>query len=807
MRETAKPGRSRSISPAARQQPGGLGGWTIALLASFIDAASLHAEDSHAADHPAAAAAADASAADSLARLQSADALTVDHPANDGPSADHGAFAPVRDGGAAVAALATDPGGGDGSDHGLASDGSFWFDANAGMMDLRPLGDGGVSPADGSAPVADAAAADSILITDMGFAAAGSGSFASSTPGLLTHDSGAAHSGPAGPAGAIDASGATTPLATVTTGPDIASLAYFANGAPTAAVAGGATSHAAPSSPQSDAPVLAWLGDIGSGPTNGAGSGGGAGSGSGGTPAQNADSGSGLVIDVIYDPSVANAPAGFTTAVAAVVSYFESIFSNPVTVTIDVGYGEIDGEALASGALGESETFLTSVSYAQLQSALVDNANAIGDTAAAASLPASSPVSGQFWVATAEAAALGLPSASTDVDGYVGFSATPNLFAYDDSSGVPANQYDFFGVVAHEISEVMGRQVLVGENFYGSTGYEPLDLFHYSAPGVRDFSGTIAGYASPDGGLTDLDNFNTRPNGDFGDWAPSAGHDSFLAFSSSGVVNAVTPSDIAVMNLLGWDSQPPPVSSSPPLTVADEAHDMLKGTVSESAADGVLANDSDSDPAAILSVSAVDNSTANVGNAVKGVFGTLTLDADGSFSYSNTHPGLVALMGGVAEDTFNYTVSNGEGGTANSTLTVLITAPRDTYITGLEGSAIQGGTGLTVLDGSAGDMQVTAGSGAHQWLIGGPGDTLTGGSAADAFMFAPGFGNETIDNFNTAQDAIDLPKSLFANFAAVQADMQTSGADTVITLDATDSITLSHVAAQNLQAQNFHFIV
>ena len=35
-----------------------------------------------------------------------------------------------------------------------------------------------------------------------------------------------------------------------------------------------------------------------------------------------------------------------------------------------------------------------------------------------------------------------------------------------------------------------------GENFYGGASYEPLDLFHYSAAGVRDFSGTTPGYAS-----------------------------------------------------------------------------------------------------------------------------------------------------------------------------------------------------------------------------------------------------------------------------------------------------------------------
>jgi hypothetical protein len=40
-----------------------------------------------------------------------------------------------------------------------------------------------------------------------------------------------------------------------------------------------------------------------------------------------------------------------------------------------------------------------------------------------------------------------------------------------------------------------------------------------------------------------------------------------------------------------------------------------------------------------------------------------------------------------------------------------------------------------------------------------------GGKSTDPFM------RETINNFNVNQDVIDLPQSLFANFAAVQADM------------------------------------
>src|SRR5207249_10356068 len=57
-----------------------------------------------------------------------------------------------------------------------------------------------------------------------------------------------------------------------------------------------------------------------------------------GTASVTADAASsGLVINVSYDGSVNKAPAGFKTVVGQVVQYFQSHFSDPVTVNIDVG--------------------------------------------------------------------------------------------------------------------------------------------------------------------------------------------------------------------------------------------------------------------------------------------------------------------------------------------------------------------------------------------------------------------------------------------------------------------------------------
>ncbi|HUI26666.1 MAG TPA: NF038122 family metalloprotease, partial [Candidatus Kryptonia bacterium] len=274
-------------------------------------------------------------------------------------------------------------------------------------------------------------------------------------------------------------------------------------------------------------------------------------------------------INLIFDSTVNGAPAAFKTALTAVVQFLDTTFTNPITVNVDVGFGEIAGQSMGSGALGESETYYNSYSYTQIRTALAQNATSADQIAAVNTLPASDPTNGgNYWVTTANAKALGLMAASSALDAYVGFgSAYP--FTYNNANGIAAGTYDFFGVAAHELTEVLGRALFVGTDGIGANAYTPLDLFHYAANGVRDFVGSTPGYFSLDGGKTNLDNFNTNPAGDFGDWAASAGHDSFLAFSPSGVIDAVSQSDLRVMNVLGYNEVP--ADATPPTLVVNNS--------------------------------------------------------------------------------------------------------------------------------------------------------------------------------------------------------------------------------------------
>ena len=159
-----------------------------------------------------------------------------------------------------------------------------------------------------------------------------------------------------------------------------------------------------------------------------------------------------MQVNVTYDQSVGSLPAGFVAAVNYVVNYFDTTFINPVTVNIDLGYGEVAGQSLGSGALGESETFFNSVSYSQAVSALKANQPSLTQQAAYATLPGSTPLSGgTLWLSTAEEKALGLLAGNNSaIDGYIGLSST-YPFSYAAGVTPAAGQYYFEGVLAHEL--------------------------------------------------------------------------------------------------------------------------------------------------------------------------------------------------------------------------------------------------------------------------------------------------------------------------------------------------------------------
>jgi Ca2+-binding RTX toxin-like protein len=95
-------------------------------------------------------------------------------------------------------------------------------------------------------------------------------------------------------------------------------------------------------------------------------------------------------------------------------------------------------------------------------------------------------------------------------------------------------------------------------------------------------------------------------------------------------------------------------------------------------------------------------------------------------------------------------------------------------------------------------------------IVGGSGDdTLTGGSGNDTFALKSGFGLDTVTDFTAgaaSDDVIEIRDGLFANFAALQNASAQVGSDVVITLDASNTITLQNVTLANLHQDDFNLL-
>jgi Ca2+-binding RTX toxin-like protein len=148
---------------------------------------------------------------------------------------------------------------------------------------------------------------------------------------------------------------------------------------------------------------------------------------------------------------------------------------------------------------------------------------------------------------------------------------------------------------------------------------------------------------------------------------------------------------------------------------------------------------------------------------------------------------------------------------------------------GTSGNFTGTGNGLAnTLTGGAGNDTLSGNGGADR-LIGGAGnDRLTGGGGADTFVFAPGFGADVITAFtanmnNANHDILELSASMFAmntsataliggtafNAAGGAVTVVQSGANVVITVDPTDTITLNNVSLATLRtgaAADIHFV-
>jgi hypothetical protein len=246
----------------------------------------------------------------------------------------------------------------------------------------------------------------------------------------------------------------------------------------------------------------------------------------------------------------ANAVAAQNSWIAAA-NQFSANFSDNIHLNITV-----DGVA-GTGVFGQSQSSRAfGYTWATLRGRVVADATTPDDAlgiGAGGSITVADPSGGVTWaIVSSQAKALGLIADDLVNDGTTTFGAG-NAFTFNGP--IAPGTYDFQGVALHEISEIMGR--IGWKSFNGLNTLS--DAFSFTGVGTRDLNGGPNNNFSINNGTTLLKLWNNpAANGlDSRDWAPGT-IDAFNQFSGSGVVNGLTPVDLRLMDVLGYDLVPVP---------------------------------------------------------------------------------------------------------------------------------------------------------------------------------------------------------------------------------------------------------
>lgn len=283
-----------------------------------------------------------------------------------------------------------------------------------------------------------------------------------------------------------------------------------------------------------------------------------------------------LTITPTFDTSItslANA-ASVEASINAAISAIEANVTSPNNINVS-----IDFENTNSG-LGESETGEYAESYFSYYNAFKAVATSPLQLTALASLgtaPTSSsspnPVNGttNIIIPSAEGRNLGFNTPGVVTVGAGTFDTeillnTSITFPPQPNNG---SNYGLQSVANHEIDESLGiggtGSTIGGSGFF-ATGVGDLDLYRYTAPGVRSYSTFSTtnpySYFSVNGGSTVLTYFNQTAGADYADWLSDpipAGFSPQVqdAFGMPGTNPALGPNELDALAAIGYQTAVP----------------------------------------------------------------------------------------------------------------------------------------------------------------------------------------------------------------------------------------------------------
>jgi large repetitive protein len=129
----------------------------------------------------------------------------------------------------------------------------------------------------------------------------------------------------------------------------------------------------------------------------------------------------------------------------------------------------------------------------------------------------------------------------------------------------------------------------------------------------------------------------------------------------------------------------------------------------------VTDTDPNNDPLAVCGIVAGNSASVpstGVGSPIVGTFGTVTLNADGTYSYQvdRANQTVLALQQGqTVTDVFTYCLTDGKGGFDKTTLTITITGVNDCPVAVSDGNSVNAANGATTRGNAVGGVNASAG--------------------------------------------------------------------------------------------------